>query len=137
VELAVTCERTTEITKEWRATRASRRKRFALGRHALTLDVTVTWRTGEVDSELTRAGWAGPLERIDRLRGALDEIGWEQAPEQDTGLLVSSIMLETLENELEHHEHRASRPDESKTDRIAAAANAELIKHFLAGLGGV
>jgi hypothetical protein len=103
VELAVTCERTTEITKE---------------------------------SAVTRAGWAGPLERLDRLRGALDQIGWEQAPVKDTEMLISSIMAETLERELEHHEHRASRPDESKADRIVAAANADSIARFLAGLGG-
>jgi hypothetical protein len=135
-ELAVTRERTTEITNELGVTRASKHKRFALGPHALSLEMTVTRWTGDIDPELTRAGWAGPLERIDRLRGALDQIGSEQAPVEDTELLVSSIMLETLENELEHHEHRAGRPDESKADRIAAAANADLIERFLTGLGG-
>jgi len=121
VELAVACRRAAEAPGEWGVASVSRRKRFVLGPHALSLELTVTRRTGEAGASPARSDRAAPLQHIDRLRAALDRLGCEQAPDRDTQLLITGVMAETLERELE---------------RVAAGADAELIRRFLNGLEG-
>ncbi len=84
----------------------------------------------------TRSGWADVLARIDSARKALDVLGWDApARQQGADVELDRAMIDALEADMEFWEWLAEQDrTETPEGRARAAAKANTIKRFLAGV---